>query len=175
MLLNPYVSVLQVNRPLTMKKDGIQTRNRKMSTKSKKKRGCDSSLDYLKPCMDKPFGSFSPHNFNPSMHAPMPTYMSGAGSLGSSFMGGMGGMGGMGSSGHHPHHQSSMGGLGGGFSALGTPSSLGSSLSSFQSPSGMQVSSLSSFQPGLQGPSIGSFQSSGLNLSTNPGMVGAMA
>lgn len=30
---------LQVNRPLTMKKEGIQTRNRKLSSKSKKKKG----------------------------------------------------------------------------------------------------------------------------------------
>ena len=30
--------VLQVERPMTMKKDGIQTRNRKLSAKSKKKR-----------------------------------------------------------------------------------------------------------------------------------------
>lgn len=30
---------LQVNRPLTMRKDGIQTRNRKASGKGKKKRG----------------------------------------------------------------------------------------------------------------------------------------
>lgn len=31
--------VFQVNRPLTMKKEGIQTRNRKLSSKSKKKKG----------------------------------------------------------------------------------------------------------------------------------------
>lgn len=31
--------MLQVNRPLTMKKEGIQTRNRKLSSKSKKKKG----------------------------------------------------------------------------------------------------------------------------------------
>lgn len=30
---------LQVNRPLTMKKEGIQTRNRKLSSKSKKNKG----------------------------------------------------------------------------------------------------------------------------------------
>ncbi len=33
----------QVNRPLTMKKEGIQTRNRKLSSKSKKKKGSSSS------------------------------------------------------------------------------------------------------------------------------------
>ncbi|ESO95793.1 hypothetical protein LOTGIDRAFT_86228, partial [Lottia gigantea] len=31
-----YYKLHNINRPLTMKKDGIQTRNRKMSTKSKK-------------------------------------------------------------------------------------------------------------------------------------------
>lgn len=31
--------VPQVNRPMTMKKEGIQTRNRKLSSKSKKKKG----------------------------------------------------------------------------------------------------------------------------------------
>jgi GATA-binding protein 2 len=38
---NEPVTVLcsQVNRPLTMKKEGIQTRNRKLSSKSKKKKG----------------------------------------------------------------------------------------------------------------------------------------
>lgn len=38
----PHLSLslsLQVNRPLTMKKEGIQTRNRKLSSKSKKKKG----------------------------------------------------------------------------------------------------------------------------------------
>ncbi|NP_001002689.2 endothelial transcription factor GATA-2b [Danio rerio] len=34
-----YYKLHNVNRPLTMKKDGIQTRNRKMSGKSKKRRG----------------------------------------------------------------------------------------------------------------------------------------
>lgn len=37
-----WLLLLQVNRPLTMKKEGIQTRNRKLSSKSKKKKsgGC---------------------------------------------------------------------------------------------------------------------------------------
>lgn len=34
----------QVNRPLTMKKEGIQTRNRKLSSKSKKKKGMGSCM-----------------------------------------------------------------------------------------------------------------------------------
>ena len=45
---------VQVPRPLTMKKDGIQTRNRKLSAKSKKKRG--SVMDFFP--FDKPFASF---------------------------------------------------------------------------------------------------------------------
>lgn len=34
-----FLAIFQVNRPLTMKKEGIQTRNRKLSSKSKKKKG----------------------------------------------------------------------------------------------------------------------------------------
>ena len=39
--------MIQVARPLTMKKDGFQTRNRKLSAKSKKKRG--SVIDFFSP------------------------------------------------------------------------------------------------------------------------------
>lgn len=41
-MANCCLRLLQVNRPLTMKKEGIQTRNRKLSSKSKKKKagGC---------------------------------------------------------------------------------------------------------------------------------------
>lgn len=49
----------QVNRPLTMKKEGIQTRNRKMSSKSKRNKRMGDSFDELSKCMqDKssPFG-----------------------------------------------------------------------------------------------------------------------
>ncbi|KAG8005505.1 Trans-acting T-cell-specific transcription factor GATA-3 [Nibea albiflora] len=50
----------QINRPLTMKKEGIQTRNRKMSSKSKKsKKSQDSMDDFSKSLMDKS-SSFSP-------------------------------------------------------------------------------------------------------------------
>lgn len=60
---SPHVSLFtQVNRPLTMKKEGIQTRNRKMSNKSKKnKRGCDSYEDFPKSMHDKssPFSTTS--------------------------------------------------------------------------------------------------------------------
>lgn len=50
----------QVNRPLTMKKEGIQTRNRKMSSKSKRNKRAGDGFDELSKCMqDKasPFGS----------------------------------------------------------------------------------------------------------------------
>ena len=46
---------LQVPRPLTMKKDGIQTRNRKLSAKSKKKRG--SMVDFFAP-FDSKFSAY---------------------------------------------------------------------------------------------------------------------
>ncbi|KAG7219979.1 hypothetical protein INR49_018467 [Caranx melampygus] len=50
----------QINRPLTMKKEGIQTRNRKMSSKSKKsKKSQDNMEDFSKSLMDKS-SSFSP-------------------------------------------------------------------------------------------------------------------
>ncbi|XP_013409208.1 transcription factor GATA-3 isoform X3 [Lingula anatina] len=82
-----YYKLHNVNRPLTMKKDGIQTRNRKMSTKSKKnKRLSGSSMsDLLKPMDSKSFSPFSPPNMTPTMHTPMPTYMPQT-SLGGSYM-----------------------------------------------------------------------------------------
>ena len=46
----------QVPRPLTMKKDGIQTRNRKLSAKSKKKRG--SMVDFFAPFDSKSFSAY---------------------------------------------------------------------------------------------------------------------
>ena len=151
----PFLLLARWTDRWTMKKDGIQTRNRKMSTKSKKnKKSCSSAMDLLKPTLERPFGTFSPPSLQHPMHNPMPTYMAGmtgAGGFGTSFMtsqpgnhggGGLGG-GGLG------------GGLGGGFPS----SSLGAG--------------------GLgMGGSSGLYTSSGLNLSTNSthhSMVGAMA
>ncbi|XP_006780995.1 transcription factor GATA-3 isoform X4 [Neolamprologus brichardi] len=55
-----YFKLHNINRPLTMKKEGIQTRNRKMSSKSKKsKKAQDSMDDFSKSLMDKT-SSFSP-------------------------------------------------------------------------------------------------------------------
>ncbi|XP_039617242.1 transcription factor GATA-3 isoform X2 [Polypterus senegalus] len=49
-----YFKLHNINRPLTMKKEGIQTRNRKMSSKSKKsKKAHDSMDDFSKSLMDK--------------------------------------------------------------------------------------------------------------------------
>ncbi|KAK6639791.1 hypothetical protein RUM43_008066 [Polyplax serrata] len=65
-----------VNRPLTMKKEGIQTRNRKLSSKSKKKKGSSSNClslggvmsDIIKPLdPSKNFGSH--HHLNPALHS----------------------------------------------------------------------------------------------------------
>ncbi|XP_036375719.1 transcription factor GATA-3-like isoform X1 [Megalops cyprinoides] len=55
-----YYKLHNVNRPLTMKKEGIQTRNRKMSSKSKKsKKSHDGMESFSKGLMDKG-SSFSP-------------------------------------------------------------------------------------------------------------------
>nr|XP_029530394.1 GATA-binding factor 2-like isoform X3 [Oncorhynchus nerka] len=54
-----YYKLHNVNRPMTMKKEGIQTRNRKMSSKSKRGRRSGDGYDELSKCMhDKssPFG-----------------------------------------------------------------------------------------------------------------------
>ncbi|XP_042598967.1 transcription factor GATA-3 isoform X4 [Cyprinus carpio] len=49
-----YYKLHNINRPLTMKKEGIQTRNRKMSSKSKKsKKSHDSMEDFSKSLMEK--------------------------------------------------------------------------------------------------------------------------
>lgn len=55
-----YYKLHNVARPMTMKKDGIQTRNRKLSAKSKKKRG--TVVDFFSPfgCdASKPFSAYS--------------------------------------------------------------------------------------------------------------------
>ncbi|KAM8756959.1 endothelial transcription factor GATA-2b isoform X1 [Sparus aurata] len=57
-----YYKLHNVNRPLTMKKEGIQTRNRKMSNKSKKSKRCsDSYEEFSKSLHDKssPFSAAS--------------------------------------------------------------------------------------------------------------------
>ena len=81
--------MFQVARPLTMKKDGIQTRNRKLSAKSKKKRG--SVMDFFSPFDTKPFATFGSHMGAMSSHLtnPMSSYygagMSSMSSLSSQF------------------------------------------------------------------------------------------
>lgn len=65
---NEYAILVQVNRPLTMKKEGIQRRNRKLSSKSKKKKGgmgmggggaCALALGGVMGDMIKPLGDAS--------------------------------------------------------------------------------------------------------------------
>lgn len=68
-----YYKLHNVNRPLTMKKEGIQTRNRKMSNKSKKSKRCgggggDSYEDFTKSMhhahhhdKSSPFGALAGH------------------------------------------------------------------------------------------------------------------
>ncbi|XP_063767388.1 endothelial transcription factor GATA-2a isoform X1 [Eleginops maclovinus] len=46
-----YYKLHNVNRPLTMKKEGIQTRNRKMSSKSKRSKRTGDGFDELSKCM----------------------------------------------------------------------------------------------------------------------------
>ncbi|XP_067947630.1 GATA-binding factor 3-like [Watersipora subatra] len=55
-----YYKLHNVHRPLTMKKDNIQTRNRKMTTKSKKGRKFSHEADFNKPIMgmDMKYGNF---------------------------------------------------------------------------------------------------------------------
>jgi GATA-binding protein 2 len=67
------VLLFQVNRPLTMKKEGIQTRNRKLSSKSKKKKSGGSCLslggmmgDMMKP-LDSGKGGFGGGGFGGGM------------------------------------------------------------------------------------------------------------
>ncbi|XP_012938738.1 GATA-binding factor 2 [Aplysia californica] len=155
-----YYKLHNVNRPLTMKKDGIQTRNRKMSTKSKKgKKGMVAMSDFLRD--SKPFTGFGAPSFSPGMHSMNP------------YMTSMGGQG-LGGGYHHSQMGASLGGslaggLGGGFSN-NFPSSL-------QSPSFAPSLQSPSFPSSLQSPSFASsygVPSSGLNLSTS-NMVGAMA
>ncbi|XP_056280602.1 transcription factor GATA-3 isoform X3 [Pseudoliparis swirei] len=56
-----YYKLHNINRPLTMKKEGIQTRNRKMSSKSKKsKKSPDGLDDFSSRLMEKSSASFSP-------------------------------------------------------------------------------------------------------------------
>ncbi|CAL4078966.1 unnamed protein product, partial [Meganyctiphanes norvegica] len=61
-----YYKLHNVPRPMSMKKEGIQTRNRKLSSKSKKKKGMLGFPDMLKP-FDKGFGGFGGSGFGSGM------------------------------------------------------------------------------------------------------------
>lgn len=63
-----YYKLHGVNRPMTMKKDGIQTRNRKISTKSKKNKSKMTCYDSLKS-----FSTEDMHKLSPFMEQPLPS------------------------------------------------------------------------------------------------------
>ncbi|MPC30828.1 GATA-binding factor C [Portunus trituberculatus] len=79
------ISLPRVARPLSMKKEGIQTRNRKLSSKSKKKKGMLGFPDMLKP-LDK--GGFGGFGTGGSGFGSMSHYMYGGQMHGSSMAGG---------------------------------------------------------------------------------------
>lgn len=54
-----YFKLHNVNRPLTMKKEGIQTRNRKMSSKSKRSKRAGEGFEELSKCMHDKTSPFS--------------------------------------------------------------------------------------------------------------------
>ena len=71
---------LQVDRPISMKKDGIQTRNRKVTAKAKKRRGGDlASMDFFKTFDKPPFSSFASATPSGFAHHSMSSYMNSAG------------------------------------------------------------------------------------------------
>ncbi|XP_076358562.1 GATA-binding factor 3-like isoform X2 [Tachypleus tridentatus] len=73
-----YFKLHNINRPLTMKKENIQTRNRKLSSKSKKKRGFIAYPECIKP-PDRSYPTFPYHGgsqFGPPMSSiPLPISM----------------------------------------------------------------------------------------------------
>ncbi|CAG0893994.1 unnamed protein product [Darwinula stevensoni] len=142
-----YYKLHNVNRPMTMKKEGIQTRNRKLSTKSKKKKGLPPGLELFKPLHDKSgafpgFPSSPPGSFvSPTMSMSMASYMYNGGNM------------------HHHHHPHAHAGM--------TGQSLAHSFMSSPQMHHMGYSQASSI------PTLGTSATAGFSL-TN-GMVGAMA
>ncbi|XP_078275508.1 transcription factor GATA-3 [Rhinoraja longicauda] len=69
-----YYKLHNINRPLTMKKEGIQTRNRKMSSKSKKSKKTHDGLDEFSKSLMEKASSFSPaalsRHMSPIHHMP---------------------------------------------------------------------------------------------------------
>ena len=82
-----YYKLHNVDRPLKMKKEAIQTRNRKISSKTKKGRKFSpfGNLDLLKGQVDK-YSGFSP-NVTASVHASLPNpYLPSNNTFGSSYI-----------------------------------------------------------------------------------------
>ncbi|XP_042234390.1 GATA-binding factor 3-like [Homarus americanus] len=110
-----YFKLHNVARPLSMKKEGIQTRNRKLSQKSKKKKGMLGFPDMLKPLDKSGFGGFGTGG---SGFGSMSHYMYGGQMHGSSMAGGF-------MSGPPVHGMSAMSG---GLGSLGLSSASAASL-----------------------------------------------
>lgn len=150
----PFIDHLQVNRPLTMKKEGIQTRNRKLSSKSKKKKGVGGCLpmghlgDLMKPLDAKPFpGGFSASMGKLNQRLPLRAtslYLFILDCL-YQFTGQHGHL----SSGLHPAHTHMHGGWYTGMGALGASSSLQSGFASAGSLGGGVVPHSQSYHLGL--------------------------
>ncbi|XP_050340358.1 GATA-binding factor C isoform X1 [Bactrocera neohumeralis] len=128
-----YYKLHNVNRPLTMKKEGIQTRNRKLSSKSKKKKGLGG------PCL--PIGShlgmgdFKPLDPSKGFGGGFPASMAQHGHL---------------SSGLHPAHAHMHGGwYTGGMGALGASGGLQSGFSTAGSLGGGVVPHSQPYHLGL--------------------------
>ncbi|XP_059091620.1 GATA-binding factor C-like isoform X2 [Tigriopus californicus] len=77
-----YHKLHNISRPITLKKDGIQTRNRKLASKSKKKR----MADFFKP-LDSRFSAYAGMSAGSGYFAnPMTQYYGQMGQMGSQFM-----------------------------------------------------------------------------------------
>lgn len=72
---------LQVSRPITLKKDGIQTRNRKLASKSKRKRS--GMHDFFKSPIDSRLSTYAGMN---SGYLHMSQYYGQMGQMSSQFM-----------------------------------------------------------------------------------------
>ena len=148
-----YYKLHNVDRPLKMKKEAIQTRNRKMTIKTKKGRKFNplGDLDLLKAPLDK-YPGFPP-NVTTSMHASLPApYMPNNGAFGTSYVpnGGL-------------NMASGIDGMHGSYGSH-LPASFPTSYANL--PSSLPTSSLPSSSYAFSFPSS-------LNLSSAPSMIGA--
>merc|ERR1719228_90837 len=166
-----YYKLHNVARPLTMKKDGIQTRNRKLSAKSKKKRG--SVMDFFSPFDTKPFATFGSHMGGMSSHlgSPMSSYygasMSGMSGLSTNFGMPVSMYSGQAAAVQSAMSMSSMAGM----SSMSGLSAAG--LGSVSQGSGGGLTAVSSY-PGSSSPYPGSASPGSLSSAMQHSVIGAM-